>query len=167
MTQRLPDEEDRGPSQIIEVPASARPPLGTGGRISYDTALRRAEAALSNIIASQQSELDSLIRELVTAVAGLSNPIEADSAAKLLNIANDFRGIAAPLGAPLVGEIANAIHGVLEDMRLGPDKTAKLIQMLLQPLRIAHEAIIANNAVDREKEMLQVLQHVRELTKKK
>ena len=66
-----------------------------------------------------------------------------------------------------MGEIANAIHGVLEDLRLGPDKTARLIQMLLQTLRIAHEAIIANNAVDREMEMLQVLQHVRDLTKRR
>ena len=167
MTQRQPDTEDPGPSQIIDVPRSARPPLGTGGRISYDTALRRAEAALSNIIASQQNELDNLIGELARAVDGLSNPIEAESASKLLNIANDLRGIAAPLGAPLVGEIANAIHGVLEDLLLGPEKTAKLIQMLLQTLRIAHEAIVANNAVDREMEMLQVLQHVRDLTKRK
>jgi len=92
---------------------------------------------------------------------GASPPIEPDTAARLLSIANDLRGVATPLGAPLVGEIANVICEVVQRFRVGSAGAGPLVQMLYFALHKAHDAIGHGDRVEHEAEIHALLRELR------
>lgn len=151
----------REPSTLIPVPASARPPLGNAGTITLDAALRRAEASVAAIIETHRAGLIDIISDLGKVSMSASDPIEPDNAAKLLMVANDLRGVAVPLGAPLVGEIANVICDVVQRFRVGSTGAGPLVQMLYLALRKAYDAIGRGDRLQHETEIQALLIELR------
>jgi hypothetical protein len=156
-----PTAAEEGRSQLVPVPATARPPVGRTGGIKIDVALKRAEAALAATIDGHAAGLRSLIAELGMIATSAADPIDPPIAARLLSVANDLRGIATPLGAPLVGEIANVICDVVQRYHVGSAGAAPLVQMLYHALHKAHEAIGRGDRVQHEDDIRTLLAELR------
>lgn len=151
----------RDEAQLIPVPASARPPVGRSGSVSLESALKRAEASLAAIVETHRAGLVDIIADLGKVTLSASDPIEPDTAAKLLAVANDLRGVAIPLGAPLVGEIANVICDVVQRFRVGSAGAGPLVQMLYHALRKAYDAIGRGDRLQHEAEIRALLKELR------
>lgn len=149
------------PATLIPVPASSRPPIGRTGSVTLEAALKRAEASVAAIVETHRAGLVEIISDLGKVTMGASDPIEPDTAAKLLAIANDLRGVAVPLGVPLVGEIANVICDVVQRFRIGSTGAGPLVQMLYHALRQAYEAVGRGDRVQHEAEIRALLKELR------
>lgn len=143
--------------RIVPVPASARPPIARAGGMRMEVALKRSEAALAATVDGYAAGLEDLIADLGKTATSAADPIDPPIAAKLLAVANDLRGIASPLGAPLVGEIANVICDVVQRFHVGSAGAAPLVRMLYQALRMAHDAIGRGDRVQHEDDIRTLL----------
>jgi hypothetical protein len=156
-----PADASGEPSTLIKVPASSRPPIGRTGNLTLEAALKRAEASVAEIVETHRAGLVEIISDLGKITMGASDPIEPVTAAKLLAVANDLRGVAVPLGLPLVGEIANVICDVVQRFRVGSTGAGPLVQMLYHALRQAYEAVGRGDRLQHEAEIRQLLKELR------
>lgn len=161
MSKAPPPAGKQAPATLIKVPASSRPPIGRAGSVSLETALKRAEASVAAIVETHRAGLVEIISDLGKITMGASDPIEPDNAAKLLAVANDLRGVAIPLGLPLVGEIANVICDVVQRFRVGSTGAGPLVQMLYHALRQAYDAVGRGDRLQHEAEIRQLLTELR------
>ena len=151
----------REAATLVPVPASSRPPIGRAGNVSLEAALKRAEASVAAIVETHRAGLVEIISDLGKVTMGAADPIEPDTAAKLLAVANDLRGVAVPLGVPLVGEIANVICDVVQRFRVGSAGAGPLVQMLYHALRQAYDAMGRGDRVQHEAEIRELLKELR------
>ena len=113
------------------------------------------------IIETHRARLGDIVSDLGGAAMAASDPIDPETSARLLAVANDLRGVALPLGMPLVGEIANVICDVVQRFRVGSTGAASLVKMLYHTLRKAYDAVGRGDQLQHETEIRDVLRELR------
>ena len=113
------------------------------------------------IIETHRASLVDIVSDLGGAAMAASDPLDPEPSARLLAVANDLRGVALPLGMPLVGEIANVICDVVQRFRVGSTGAASLVKMLYHTLRKAYDAVGRGDQLQHETEIRDVLRELR------
>ena len=134
--------------------AARRRELLDQGAFSLDRVLAHTPDFLTDDEHEHNDDIASMSFEV-------ADPIDPETSARLLAVANDLRGVALPLGMPLVGEIANVICDVVQRFRVGSTGAASLVKMLYHTLRKAYDAVGRGDQLQHETEIRDVLRDLR------
>jgi hypothetical protein len=116
---------------------------------------------MSGIIETHRAGLVAIVSDLGEVAMSASDPIDPETSARLLAVANDLRGVAVPLGMPLVGEIANVMCDVVQRFCVGSTGAAALVKMLFHTLRKAYDAVGRGDQLQHETEIRLLLKELR------
>ncbi len=146
----------------VPIPAHAKLPLGRSKGVDVDVAAKRAEKASVGIITMGRQEFGQMVDDLGVLLMKSINPITPEIKEKVFDLANDVRGLAAMVEAPLIGEIADAMCKVIDlDADVSCD-TGQLVMMMYFGIRKTFEASLKDMKFEYEAEIRRVLQDVRD-----
>ena len=161
MTQN-PAPADTPKVTSVPIPAHAKIPLGRAKGVDVDVAAKRAEKASAGIISMGRQEFGQMVDELGALLMKSINPITPEAKERVFDLANDVRGLAAMVEAPLIGEIADAMCKVIDlDAEVSCD-TGQLVMMMYFGIRKTFEASLKDRKFEYEAEIRRVLQDVRD-----
>jgi hypothetical protein len=153
-----------GPPKVttVPIPSHAKIPFGRTKGVEVEVAAKRADKASAGIISAGRQEFGQMVDELGELLMKSINPITPEIREKVFDLANDVRGLAAMVEAPLIGEIADAMCKVIDlDADVSRD-TGQLVMMMYFGIRKTFEASLKDRKFEYEAEIRRVLQDVRD-----